>query len=657
MKGRILGIALVTLLLALGTSTRGSEANSRIFPFSQIKSGMKGMGKTVVKGHEVKVFDVTVVDTIDNPGVLNDHIVVRVDGLPIRESGGVAAGMSGSPIYVNNKLAGALWGAWGFQVGAQPIALIRPIETMLTLVEVLKKKEHDRLSRMSLLPTGPIGTVEIDGQLKQIEIASQKPAEGEQTAKPDTIFIQPATTPLLVSGLSGRAVDWLKRGVSERLLRNARPALISLQESDFAEELRQGLEERYHVRVQPTGLSGAAARAAHYSRDPLPIVEGGPLGVMLTDGDVTLGAFGTVSYVEDHIVLAFGHWFFPAGETEFFLTEAFILDTVEALDRPFKLGVPGRTLGAILEDRWQGVGGVAEIEPRSLEVELTVRDHGLNSKNKISFRIAYYESLMPLLLLVSSLETVDQTLNRVGPGTMVVRYTIQGSALPKPIARTDVFASFSDIAVMGPLRVAQMLFMLVRNEFVDAQFNKISIDIEVQQTVNALRVKSIKTDKEKYKPGEMIKYTVLLKPYRGDERTVEGELKLPEKLDRSSLTLLAFGGPRRSERDSDQAPEFESLESLVEALQKIPGNNELTVEFTNLPASSPEEESTGETLEEEPSEFRKVERLGEAVVYGEKTREIKIELEKPQEPAPEEPKEPQPEPKKKKPCKYLFYCP
>ncbi|MCS6903559.1 MAG: hypothetical protein NZO41_04715, partial [Candidatus Bipolaricaulota bacterium] len=171
-----------------------------------------------------------------------------------------------------------------------------------------------------------------------------------------------------------------------------------------------------------------------------------------------------------------------------------------------------------------------------------------------------------------------------------------------------------------------------------------------ERTVRALRVRELKTDKEKYKPGETVKYSVVLKPYRGEEQTIEGRLKLPGSLDRSSLTLLAFGGPRRSERDNQEAPEFDSLDALVEALQNIPGNNELTVEVSGLAdEETPEEhEDTGEAL-------RKIESLGEVVVYGEKTREIKIDLEKPEEPKPEEPK-PEPEPKKK-PCKYLFYCP
>ncbi len=657
MKVRALALVALSVVVAVGLGAYPIDSNDRIIPFREIKPGMEGFGKTVIKGNEIQTFAVKVIDVIDNPGVLDDHIVVRVGGPTIRQAGGVAAGMSGSPIYIHNKLAGALWGSWGFQVGAEPIALVRPIETMLALLEPLREKAQARLSRAFDMPLGVIGSVKIDGQAKQIQIVSQMPSPSERAQHPDMIFIQPTATPLLVSGIEGRALKYLKEGISERLMRAAgmRRALLPLAQEDFVFELSQGLEERYSIRVQPTGLSGAAAHASAYTSSEIELQEGGPFGVMLTDGDVTVGAFGTVSYIEENILLGFGHWLFPAGETEFFLTDAYILDTVESLETPFKLGVPGKTIGAILEDRWQGVGGVVQIKPRLLSVSLTVRDRDLGVTRTAQFRIAYYESLIPILFLVGALDVVDRTLNRIGPGTMIVRYTLKANDLSEPLTRTDVFASLSDIAVTGPLRVAQTLFTLTRNEFRDVGFHSVDIELDVQSAVKALRVKSIKTDKESYKPGETVKYTVTLQAYRAPEQKVEGELPLPEKLDTSSVTLVAFGGPRRSSRD-EEAPEFDSLEELIEALQSLPSNNSLTVEFLNLPTSEEESSEDSEDADtESQAKFKRTQALGEVLVYGEKTVEIKIKgEEKPEEPTPQKPEEPKPE---KKPCKFPFYCP
>jgi len=643
MKVRFIAAVALGLVIAVGLGVRPADSQSRIIVFREIKPGMEGFGKTVIKGTEIQTFSVKVVDVIDNPGVLDDHIVVRVSGPTIRQAGGVAAGMSGSPIYINNKLAGALWGSWGFQVGAEPIALVRPIETMLALVKSLKEKARMRLGRLPDPPVAPNLTLSLSASGEGTEEVLPSPHRGG-------VLSQMAATPLLVSGLAGRALKYLKDGVSERLMRAAgmRQALLSMGREDFVHELAQGLEERYSVRIQPTGLFGASAHAQSYTREPIPLQEGSPFGVMLTDGDVTIGAFGTISYIEDEILLGFGHWLLPAGETEFFLTEAYILDTVESLETPFKLGVPGRTIGAIFEDRWQGVGGVTDFEPRSLSVSLTVKDRDLGVTNRAQFRIAYYESLMPLLLLVGVLDAVDRTLNRIGPGTMVTRYTLKAQELQEPLSRTDVFVSLSDIAVTGPLRIAQTLFTLTRNEFLDLGFTQIDIELEVQRAVRALRVKSLKTDKESYEPGEPIKYTVTLQAYRGKEQTVEGELQLPKELERSSVTLVAFGGPRRSDRE--ETPEFDSLDELIDFLQKLPSNNSLTVELLDIT-----DESSDAPEDSEPdAPYKRTQTLDETIVYGEKTLEIKIKTEKPQEPTPEKPEEPKPE---KKPCKFPFYCP
>lgn len=647
---RLIKVVMLGALLFASLGARLADSQSQIIPFSEIKPGMEGFGKTVIKGNEIQTFSVKVINVIDNPGVLDDHIVVRVGGPTIRQAGGVAAGMSGSPIYINNRLAGALWGSWGFQVGAEPIALVRPIETMLALIEPLKEKAQKRLSYVPTIPLGVIGSVEIDGQLKQIEVVSQMPPERANCL--DTIFIQAAATPILVSGLNGRALKYLKDGMSERAMRAAgmRQALLPIASEDFVQELSHGLEERYSVRVQPTGLSGAAAHASVYTTESIDLQEGSPFGVMLTDGDVTIGAFGTVSYLEENILLGFGHWLFPAGETEFFLTDAYILDTVESLEMPFKLGVPGKTRGTIFEDRWQGVGGVTAIEPRSLTVSLTVQDRDLGVTTQTWFRIAYYESLIPFLFLVGALDAVDRTLNRIGPGTMIVRYTLQANELSQPLTRTDVFASLSDVAVTGPLRVAQTLFTLARNEFRDVGFSSLDIELDIQRSVRALRVKSIKTDKESYEPGESIHYTVTLHAYRGKEQTVAGELRLPQELDRSSVTLVAFGGPRRSDRE--EAPEFDSLDDLIDFLQKTPSNNNLTVELLDI--SDKTSDSQKQEDDKNKISYKNTQTIDETIVYGEKTLEIKIKTGKSQEPTPEEPKEPKQE---KKPCKFPFYCP
>jgi hypothetical protein len=649
---------------------RGTE--DRFMPLDQIKPDMEGYGKTIIKGTEIRAFPVKVVGVIDNPGELDDHIIVRAGGDVIREAGGIAAGMSGSPIYVNDKLIGALWGAASFDISNTPIALIRPIETMLKMTDSIRAKAEQRAYYQSLAKAPvSLGTVPIDGVSTELKLSFRKPYSEELEA-PNTLYIQPMMTPVIVSGISGRAMQMLKNGVSERTLRASVPSLLGLKQEAFFAEMHRGFEERYSIKLMEAPVPVKSVAAYTTAEGETPFEEGGALGALLTYGDISLGAIGTISYVDGPLFLAFGHPFLFDGDVEFFLSEATILDTVESLQIPWKLGVPTKARGAVFEDRMQGIGGMVGVEPRHIEVEINITNTDQKLDRKISYQIGYYENLVPFLLFASTLQAMDEALNRIGPGTMKISYSIKGRGMPKTLTHDDVFASFSDVAVAGPLRAAQTLFLITRNEFVDPELERVSVDIDLISDVRAMRVKSVKTDKEKYQAGETVKYTVTLQPYRGKEQTLEGSLELPKELEeRRNVTLRAFGGPKASQRRSeDENPEFESLDELVEALDEVTSNDWLTVEFLGFDeddssnnANKKRAKTDSETKKDLGGKITDRQRQDGWFIYGEKSFEIEIEEEgesKPKEeestPKPIEPeKKPEEQPPSKK-CKFLFYC-
>ncbi|MBI3661382.1 hypothetical protein HY230_13040 [Candidatus Acetothermia bacterium] len=670
MNRKVLLMSILALALFAWTG-RGSDEQRFMF-MDEIKPGMEGYGKTIIKGDEIRAFPIKVIGVIDNPGDLDDHIVVRASGDVIREAGGIAAGMSGSPIYINDKLIGALWGAATFDISNTPIALIRPIQTMLKLTDSIRAKAQDRASYNSYSQApAHLGDISIDGTQKSVELVSVEPTAAERAAHPNTLYVRPVMTPVMVSGISGRAMEWFKNGLSERTLRAFASTLLNLKQDDFFREMERGFEERYNVKLIQSPVPFGSARAAYTTEGEKPIEEGSALSALLTYGDISLGAIGTVSYVDGPLFLAFGHPFLFDGDVEFFLADAKIIDTVESLEVPWKLGVPTKARGVVFEDRMQGIGGMAGIEPRHIDVEINVKNKDLGLNRKISYQIGYHENLVPFLLFASALQAMDESLNRIGPGTMKITYTIHGRKMPKTLTHDDVLASFADVAVGGPLRAAQTLFLLTRNEFSDPELDKVTIDIQLEREVHAMRVKSIKTDKDKYKPGDTVKYTVTVQPYRNKAQTIEGTLELPKDLDkRSSLTLRAFGGPKRSQqRSDDDSPEFESLDDLVSALEDASANDWVTVEFLGL------DDNAGDTKDHKAkSENKKKEKSAGKVtdrqhqdgwfVYGEKSLDLDIEEEnnppkdeepatKPSEPG-KKPEEQQPPPNKK--CKFLFYC-
>jgi len=660
----------VLALVCIGWFGRGSETESRFMSLDEIHAGMEGIGKTIIKGTEIRSFPIKVVGVIDNPGDLDDHIIIRASGDVIREAGGIAAGMSGSPIYINDKLIGALWGAASFDISNTPIALIRPIATMLKMAESIRSKaeKHALYNAYAKTPTH-LGAIEIEGLEKNIELTTNQPL----STRADTLYIQPMMTPVTVSGISGRAMEMLKNGVSERTLKSFAKNLSPIQQDAFLAEMQRGFEERYNVRLMQSPIPVMGTTAAYTTEGETPFEEGGALSALLTYGDISLGAIGTISYVDGPLLLAFGHPFLFDGDVEFFLSEASIIDTVESLQTPWKLGVPTKARGAVFEDRMQGIGGMVGIEPRHIDVEINVKNKDQNLNRKLFYQIGYYENLVPFLLFASLLQAMDEVLNRIGPGTMKMSFSIKGKGMPKTLVHDDVFASFADVAVAGPLRAAQVLFLITRNEFVDPELDKVSIDIDLSPQVQAMRVKSLKTEKEKYKPGETVKYTATLQAYRGKEQTFEGSLELPKELDnRHNITVRAFGGPSGNQRrGEDESPEFESLDELVEALDDVSSNDWLTVEFLGLdeddhPTSNKNRDSKNKKKKSDTStKITDRHRQDGWFVYGEKTFEIEIEDEnntpsKEEEPEtktvePEKkPAEQQPAPNKK--CQFLFYC-
>jgi len=641
------------LLLGVGYATLPASADLAQSPFLFLKDlrvGMEGIGKTTIRGDQVRSFQTRIIGVIDNPGELSDYILVRSSGDLIREAGGYAAGMSGSPIYINDRLVGAFFAAFLYDESPNPIGLVRPIETMLRLIESIQgppqaedqslNPSPDELRRL-------IQKVRLeDGKPKEVVFVSRPPSLEERRANPDTVYAVLSGTPLWVSGLSGRALEWLREGVDPRILEEHTAGFLDPAKAEaFLAELARGFEERYG----PIYPFAAAAQAGDF---PEGFEEGRPMAALLANGDVTLGGVCTTSYIDPQtdVLLACGHQLFLTGESNLFLAQARVLDTVNSAPFSFVLPEVDRynVLGTVLQDRFQAIGAALDLRPRAIRLTAHLEDLTTGTNREFEVNIAEVGNFVPVLVFLTLLQAVDTTMNRIGPGTMKIEYTIRGSEMPRKLVRSDVFTSFSDIALLGPLQVAQVVLTLHQNEFQDPKLYRIDVDIETTRPIRLLQVRSLKTDKEVYQPGETIRYVVELVPYRGELIEASGSFQLPEDLKARRLTLHVFGGPRQK-KDQGQTLEYEDLEGLIEALEGLTTNDQLTVELLGLPSEEGEESS-----------FKDVQRLGDWVVTGEERVTVQIELPKPEEPKEpgQEPKEPEqkPEEPEEPECDQPFYC-
>lgn len=546
------------LLLVVLSSVALAYDRSEFLFLDEIEIGMSGVGRTIVAGDVIEEFTVDVLGVIDQPGTLSDFIVVQVSGEVIGRTGGIAQGMSGSPVYIEGKLIGAISRAANWSKAITPIGLVTPIEPMLAVLDDARSAKIATTPAPSAV-LADTGFIQMEGQANAALVATL----------PDVIFSYPVSSPLITTGLSGRSLDILMSGLSTH--GTSAKLVTDVLDMGFQPEFR-GLSS---LGLSLIPLAGSGAGAA---TDPATLVAGGSVGVALATGDMSAGSLGTITYRDGDTLIGYGHPFINNGRSQFPLAGVSIISTMKSFQASFKLGTLGDPLGTILEDRTAAIGGrlgpVADLIDLSLSVEDT--DRGLAQDYSVG--LVKEPQLVPNLLLSMGYQAIDTTLDRIGQGTVEVTYKIQGDNMPFPLERRDVFFSSADIAIYAPWQLASMVSFLEYNSFVDPQITSISASMEITEEIRGIQINGLAIDRQYYSPGDTVAYELVLQTFQGESRIVTGSLQIPTDLLSDIIVIRAYGGPRYLE-DGESAREFEGLGDLIDAIERIPAYDELTVEL------------------------------------------------------------------------------
>ena len=523
----------------------------------EIEIGMTGVGRTIVSSDVITEFAVEILGIIDQPGDLSDFIAVRVSGQAIGQSGGIAQGMSGSPVYVDGRLIGALSRSASWSKDITPIGLVTPIEPMLAVLDD---------SSLSAFASPNVHAILHDVELVETTSA---PSQTELAAAPEAVFGYPVSAPLLTQGLSDRAVTLLMDGLEA--VENDLLTLSSFFPSPVDAEAR-GLSA-LGLSVIPSAGTGTGAEI-----DPADLEPGSGIGVALATGDITIGALGTLTYRDGDDLIAFGHRFIYNGPSAFPMTTVSIIDTMKAFDASFKLGSIGDVIGTVSEDRVAAIGGTIGQVPYGIHLSLDAVDADSSRQANFEVELVDEPRLMPELLLSTGFEAIDTTLDRIGQGSVVVEYEIDGAGMPRPLARRDVYFSTTDIAVYPPLQLANIVAALQYNEFAKPRLTEIKASMEFTEEIRAVRIADLQIEWLTYEPGELLKFVVVLQTFQGDTIMREGEIVIPEQLISDRIMVRAYGGPRYLEA-GETAEVFHSLEDIVDAIEDMPNYETLTVEL------------------------------------------------------------------------------
>ncbi|MDR7578804.1 MAG: hypothetical protein QN145_08515, partial [Armatimonadota bacterium] len=295
-------VVLVVAATTLPGLQSWAQDEAEVFPLSRIRPGMRGVGRTVVQGTRVEEFQFEVLGLTEGPpGRL---VLFRASGPAIRRSGGTASGMSGSPMYIDGRFAGAL--SYGYRSAGpdSDLGLFTPAEAMLAL---LREDRAQRPASGVLALPQPLW---IGGRwVRAVEISDR--AGGSEAQRGPVATFVPAASPLLVSGISDRAFRLLQRTLR-------------------------------HADVVPVQSYGGVGRFP-----TPPLVPGSAVGVVLVRGDVNVWSIGTLSYRRGNRFLAFGHRLFGFGAVDFLLTSAYVHTVVRSTEFPFKEGEVGEPVGTV----------------------------------------------------------------------------------------------------------------------------------------------------------------------------------------------------------------------------------------------------------------------------------------------------------------------
>ncbi|HEX2455380.1 MAG TPA: SpoIVB peptidase S55 domain-containing protein [Vicinamibacterales bacterium] len=561
MKLRTVAAAL-GLSVLLGVST---PATTPLMPVDEIRPGMVGVGRTVFEGSELADFKVQIIGVLRNiQGPRRDLILAKLEGGPLAQSG-VAQGMSGSPVYIDGRLIGAV----SYSIGAfskEAIAGITPIAEMKDATAMTRRSTTQQ-ARLELPITRESLTAALSAASAQIAPFARRPADVQVIGLPSAAggqlgaMLRPIATPLMLNGFDPETVDLLS---------------APFRDAGFV----------------PV-VTGAYA-PDQMPRPAGPLREGDPIGVSLISGDLEMGATGTVTHIDGDRIYAFGHPMYNIGPAEFPLTRAYVYTILPSLMTSFKISSLGETIGTMQQDRATAIAGALGKMPTLVPMSLTLeRAGGDGSKRAFKYQLVNDQLFTPLLAYVAMFNSLGAYERQYGAATFSVqsRARIKGHG---DLALTDVFTGDSPIlgasaAIAGPLT------MLLSNDIEPIALESLDISVVSAETPRSATIERVWLDDVRVRAGRTIPLKVLTRSYRGEEKISTVSIDIPANA-KGDLSILVTDGRQLNtmeQRELRRSLQPQTVSQLMKVLNETRRNNRI---YVRLLTGSPGAVVRGEAM-------------------------------------------------------------
>jgi len=538
------GVVLATSVLLFGAAPTMSVA--------EIRPGMIGIGRTVFDGTHVEEFKVNIIGVLENViGAHRNLILAKLEGGPLANTG-VIAGMSGSPVYIDGKLIGAV----SYSLGSfpkEPIAGITPIAEMTDSAAVSDVRPAAARVQLEFPLTLESLTASLRKALNWNRPFADRPG--------DTQF-----TGAGVLGMTGDQLGTLLRPI-------ATPLSMSGFEPDVADLLGSAFREQGFI---PSGGTAGGLRSGEMAFEG-PLKPGDAVGVMLVGGDLRLGATGTVTHIDGDKVYAFGHPMYNLGPTEYPMTRAYVYTVLPSLFSSLKLSGTADVIGTVVQDRATAIGGRLGPGPRMIPVSLSLESKRAATRT-FNFTVVNDQLLGSVMSFAGVLSTLNNYERQFGSATFQVRGTVRVRK-HEAIQFNNLFSG--DQAAMGATGyVVAPITYLLSNDYEKVDVEGVEITIGTTEEPRTATVERVWLDDPRPRAGRRVPLKVLFRTYRGEDIVRTLPIEIPANAS-GSLSVLVSDGARLAQAEQREARSQQprSIDQVIKSLNKARRNNTLYVKL------------------------------------------------------------------------------
>lgn len=523
-------------------------ATTSLMTVDEIRPGMTGVGRTVFQGTELQDFKVHILGVLRNvQGPRRDLILARLEGGPLADTG-VAQGMSGSPVYVDGRLIGAV----SYSIGAfskEAIAGITPIAEMKDATQMPRRASAAK-ARLDLPITREGLSAALSAVYARLAPFASRPADVQSIGLPSTVggqigaMLRPIATPLVLSGFEPAAVDLL-----------AGP----FRDAGFVPVVSGGSRD--------VGLPAVTG----------PLREGDAIGVSLIGGDLEMGATGTITHIDGDRIYAFGHPFYNLGPTEFPMTRAYVYTMLPSLMSSFKISSMGETIGTMQQDRATAIAGMLGKGPALIPMTVTLQSDRAAAPRTMKFNLVNDQLFTPLLAYVTMFNTLGSYERQFGSATFTVksRARVKGHG---DLTVEDVFTGDNPI-IGASMAVAGPLTMLLANDLERISLEGLEIAITSAEEPRSATIERVWLDDVRPRAGRTIPLKVLTRSYRGEETISTVPIEIPANAS-GELSILVTDGRQLNaieQRELRRSLQPQSIAQMMRLLNDTRRNNRIYV--------------------------------------------------------------------------------